>query len=172
MARYKKPTPVPVPGRNGAFYSPEGKGKKKFGLLDWSLDELIAYRQNGTPPMRIPDPDLLYKLGSIGVSMKNCCDIFNVSQDKFYQNMDWVENWNRGRAECGAQIRASIVEDALEKDNLMAKIYIDKIIGGDKENATALIQVNVNGELAQVSTEDLLNVSFEESNGDKDTQGQ
>jgi len=179
MPRYKKPNPEPKPLGNPALvaggagsYPPTTKGKKRTGPLDWSLDELIAYRENGRPPMRIPDPDILYKLGTIGVSMKNACDLFGVSMDKFCSNLDWLENWQRGRAECGAQIRASIVEDALEKDNLMAKIYIDKMIGGDKESPTALIQVNVNSELGQVSTDDLLNVVFEEKDGNEDTQGQ
>jgi len=175
MARYKRPDSKRgehlEAGGTGS-YPPDTKGKKKFGLLDWSLDDLIEYKNNGRPPMRIPDADLLYKLGRAGVSMKNCCDIFGISQDKFYNNMDWVDNWNRGRAEIGSKIRASIVADALEENNLMAKIYLDKIMGGDKESPTALIQVNVNSELGQVSTDDLLNVVFEEKDGNEDTQGQ
>jgi len=172
MARYKKPDQPAQPGeyKSKAQYLPDTKGRKKFGPLDWSLDELIAYRENGTPPARIPDANILYKLGSIGVSMQNAADLFGISREKFSSNLDWLENWQRGRAECGAQIRASIVEDALEKDNLMAKIYIDKILGGDKESPTALIQVNVNSELGQVSTDDLLNVVFEEKrDGDENT---
>ena len=169
MARYKKSNPE-IESKTGAHlmadgkgsYPPETKGKFKRGALDWTLDDLIAYRENGRPPVRIPDADLLYKFGRSGVSVNNTCDIFGISRDKFYSNLDWIENYNKGKAEIGAQIRASIVEDALEKDNLMAKIYLDKLISGDKESPTALIQVNVNSELGQVSTDDLLNVVFEE----------
>ena len=176
MARYKKSNPE-IESKTGAHllpdgkgsYPPETKGRFKRGVLDWSLDDLIAYRENGRPPTRIPDADLLYKLGTIGVSMSNAADLFGISREKFSSNLDWLENWQRGRAECGAQIRASIVEDALENNNLMAKIYIDKIIGGDKESPTALIQVNVNSELGQVSTEDLLNVVFEEKDGNEES---
>lgn len=176
MARYKAPPRDPnavpvVTGNKGTFYKPETKGRKKSGILDWSLDELIEYKHNGKPPARIPDPEILYKLGRCGVSMANAADIFGISREKFSSNEDWLLNWQRGRAECGALIRASIVEDALDKDILMAKIYVDKIMGGDKENATTLVQVNVNTGLGEVSTEDLLNVVFEEKNDNKDTPG-
>ena len=151
---------------NGTFYKPETKGRYKKGPLDWSLDELIQYRQNGTPPARIPDAEILYKLGKCGVSLSNACEIFGISKEKFSSNMDWYENWARGRAECGAQIRASIVEDALEKDILNAKIYIDKIIGGDQ--VTDKLQVNVtNTQLENVSTEDLLEVMFKQQDNDE-----
>lgn len=155
----KKRVPTDIqPG--GAIYKPEVKGAKRFGKLDWTLDELIAYKNNGTPPARIPDADLLYKLGSIGVSLANAADLFEISQDKFCSNPDWITNWQRGRAECGSRIRASIVDDALEKDNLMAKIYIDKILGGDKQEQT-MVQVNVNtNNLKEISTDDLLEVAF------------
>ena len=176
MARYKKPIPEPKPLGNPALvaggkgsYPPETKGKFKRGALDWTLDDLIAYRENGRPPVRIPDAEILYKFGRSGVSVNNTCDIFGISRDKFYSNLDWIENYNKGKAEIGAQIRASIVEDALEKDNLMAKIYLDKLISGDKESPTALIQVNVNSELGQVSTDDLLNVVFEEKDGNEES---
>lgn len=176
MPRYPKSertasTPGPKPGtpsapgvtaNNGTSYKPETKGRKKVGLLDWSLDDLIAYKHNGTPPARIPDAEILYKLGTIGVTLTQTADLFGISVDKFTSNTDWHDNWKRGRAECGSRIRASIVEDALEKDMLMAKIYLDKTMSGDKEGPTALIQVNVNTELGQVSTDDLLNVVFEE----------
>lgn len=166
MSEEQKPKPEPH-ANNGVYYKPETKGRKKVGLLDWSLDELIAYKHNGTPPARIPDADLLYKLGTIGVSMANAAALFNISAEKFCSNSDWIENWQRGRAECGSQIRASIVSDALEKDNLMAKIYIDKLIGGDKVGDNTLVQVNVstNGSLAQVSTDELLNITL----NDQDT---
>lgn len=179
MPRYKKPTvesteiipkkEIPVTGSQGTFYKPETKGRKKSGLLDWSLDELIEYKHNGTPPARIPDPMILYKLGSIGVSMANAAALFGISKEKFSSNADWLENWQKGRAECGSLIRASIVEDALEKDNLMAKIYIDKMIGGDKVGDTAMVQVNVNtGGLEGVSTEDLIEVAFKDDQDNPD----
>lgn len=163
------PAPVGVHANNGGFYKPETKGRKKVGVLDWSLDELIAYKHNGTPPARIPDAEILYKLGTIGVTLSQTADLFGISIEKFSSNTDWHDNWKRGRAECGSRIRASIVEDALEKDMLMAKIYLDKTMSGDKEGPTALIQVNVNTELGQVSTDDLLNVVFEEKDGNKES---
>lgn len=182
MPRYPKPertasTPGPKPGtlevnkesyaNNGGYYKPETKGRRRVGVLDWSIDELIAYKNNGTPPVRIPDAQILYKLGTIGVTMTQTADLFGISVDKFTQNTDWYDNWKRGRSECGSRIRASIVKDALENDMLMAKIYLDKTMSGDKDNNAPMIQVNINTELGQVSTEELLNVAFEEKDGNE-----
>lgn len=169
MPRYKKAVVDPNAGpHGGSIYSPETKGKKRTGKLDWTLDELIEYKMNGSPPQRIPDADLLYKLGAIGVSLKNAASLFEISEDKFCSNPDWLTNWQRGRAECGSRIRASIVEDAIEKDNLMAKIYIDKIMGGDKDDSP-LVQVNIqNNDLQKISTDDLIEVAFnDEDDQDK-----
>lgn len=154
-----KPGPKKGAPRKKQPYSPEVKGRFVRGPLDWSLDELIEYKEKGGAPMRIPDKEMLFKLGKMGVSLANAAVLFNISQEKFCSNLDWYENWERGRAACGAQIRASIVEDALEKDVLNAKIYIDKILGGDKVVETVQVDVR-NAELLDINTEDLLQVMF------------
>lgn len=158
MSDKEKPEPR---ANNGRFYSPEVKGRKKVGMLDWSLDELIAYKHNGTPPARIPDADLLYKLGAIGVSLVNAANLFDISVEKFSSNSDWHESWKKGRAECGARVRASIVEDALDKDILNAKLYLDKIMGGDAP--ADVVNVNVrNTTLETIDTDKLLEVMFKQ----------
>ena len=145
----------------GRIWKPETTGRQKRGPLDWSLDELIAYRQSGVSPARIPDADLLFKLGSIGVSLSNVAKLFNIDETKITDNLDWYENWSRGRAECGSRIRAKIVEQALEGDVLNAMIYLDKILGGDQ--VTDQVQINVtNTELQPVKTEDLLEVMYKQ----------
>jgi hypothetical protein len=150
----------------GKMYSPEKKGRMVRGPLDWSLDDLIAYKQNGTAPMRIPDPDLLYKLGTMGVSMNNAAELFDISREKFSSNLDWLENWQKGRAECAARVRAKIVEQALDENVLNAMIYLDKIMGGDQ--VIEQVQVDVrNTQLTAYDTDALLKameVPFKENN--------
>ena len=120
-----------VKGGGNPYYPPETKGRFVRGPLDWSLDELIEYRKAGGQPMRIPDKDILYNLGAMGVSMENAAKLFDISREKFSSNLDWLENWQKGRSECSARIRARIVEQALEENVLNAMIYLDKLMGGD-----------------------------------------
>ncbi len=151
------------------LYSPEVKGKKRGGPLHWSLDELIEYRQNGTRPHHIPDPVMLEQLGAMGVSLANAMGLFGVLPEHSTARKDCVDAWNVGRSRVGARVRASLLNDALENDNITAKIHLDKVFSGEKAGDTN-IQVNVNTDtnLSEVSTEDLLNVTFTSSDDKKD----
>lgn len=152
--------PIGFAKNKGVAYTPEVKGSKRSGKLDWTLDELIAYKSNGYPPARIPDAVILYKLGKAGVSLKNAADIFSISEDKFYSNPDWLENWQKGRAELSSRVRAAIVDQALEQNVLNAMIYLDKIIGGDSPADQLNVTVTNVSNLENVSTEDLLDVMY------------
>tara|TARA_R110000868_G_scaffold6114_3_gene35317 strand:+ start:133 stop:684 length:552 start_codon:yes stop_codon:yes gene_type:complete len=150
-------------------YPPETKGKFTRGPLDWSLDELIEYRSNGTAPKRIPDAEMLRKMGAAGLPMETVCDLFQVSRDKFCSNLDWYDNWKLGKAEIGARNRAMIVAQALEQNVLNAQIYIDKIFMPDSgTNSTVQVTVTNSEQLKPVSTEDLLEVMFKETNKGSD----
>jgi hypothetical protein len=151
--------PTPKKKSGGPIWKPETTGRKKRGPLEWSLDELIAYRQSGVSPARIPDADLLFKLGSIGVSLANISKLFNIDETKITDNLDWHDNWARGRAECGSRIRAKIVEQALDENVLNAMIYLDKILGGDQVSDRVEVSVTTT-ELTPVKTEDLLEVMY------------
>ena len=146
-------------GKSPQYY-PETKGAKRFGKLDLTLDELITYRSNGTPPARIPDPVILYKLGKAGVSLRNAADIFEISEDKFCSNPDWLVNWQKGRAELSSRVRAAIVDQALEQNVLNAMIYLDKIMGGDSPADQLNVTVTNVSNLENISTEDLLDVMY------------
>lgn len=162
----RKPMPTDKNVANNRPYTPEKKGSMKRGPLDWTLDELIVYKNNGTMPKRIPDPKLLHKLGSIGVSIGNAASIFEITQDKIMDDPALYDAWKLGRAECGSRIRAKIVEQALDENVLNAMIYLDKILGGD--NVAAEVNVNVtNTELQKIDTDSLLEVMFKQ-NDNKD----
>jgi hypothetical protein len=157
---------APSPGsKGGRTWKPDTIGRYKSGVLDWSVDELIAYKQTGATPKRIPDVDILYKLGKAGVSIMNSCDIFGISADKFSSNPDWSDAHAAGRAQLGSKIRTSLVEDALERDNTTVKIYLDKILGGDREQPQVVVNIK-NNELQEYSTEDLINLAFKETPDD------
>jgi hypothetical protein len=151
-------------------WPPAKKGAKKRGPLDWSLDELIEYKAAGGQPMRIPNKEMLFALGRMGVTISNAAELFDISESKFMQNLDWLENWQKGSAECKARIRASIVDDALHKDILNAKLYLDKIWATDKVRD----EVNVNvrsSELNEIDTSNLLEVLYKTQlpNAEKDS---
>ena len=124
--------------------------------MEWSLDELIEYKHNGQKPHRLPDQEILFKLGSVGVSAANCCALFDIGITTFNENPDWRSAWERGRATIATRLRSSLIEDALEKDNVMVKIYLDKVLGGEKTEAPPVVNVTVNNAetLQQVSTEE------------------
>ena len=166
LKKPQKPNGASVkPGQQ--LTKPDTKGRQKRGPLDWSLDELIAYRAYGGPPARIPDKEVLYKLGSMGVSLRNCADLFDISQEKFCSNLDWLENWQKGRSECASRVRAKIVEQALDENVLNAMIYLDKIMGGD--SVVEQVQVNVRNEtLKEVNTDDLLEIMYKQTDKDKE----
>src|SRR5579864_5802855 len=62
------------------------KGK---GIFDWSIDELIAYKETGKQPQRVLDTDVLHKLGKAGVSMANVCAIFQVEPARILENVSY-----------------------------------------------------------------------------------
>lgn len=152
------------------MWKPESTGSRRLGPLDWTLDELIEYRKSGVSPKRILDKDVMYKLGKVGVSFNNVCFVLGVSQSKVLENRDYLEAWQTGRAECGARIRASIVQDALEKDLLPAKLYLDKILSGDTPQDVVNINVNTT-ELTKINTNDLLEIMYRDGKEDTDEQG-
>jgi hypothetical protein len=157
------PKPDPTKPRRSSGLKPETKGafRYKRGVLDWTVDELILYKQDGNKPKRIPDQEILTKCGMMGISRINTCQLFNIDPRKFDENPEWREAWEKGRGEVGTRIRASLVNDAIQNDNLTAKIYLDKQLSGE-QTETAKVVVNVNTKLEGVSTEELLNITFNE----------
>jgi hypothetical protein len=162
--------PTPKDGKQGfkQSWKPDTVGNYKRGVLDWSVDELIAYKQQGHMPKRIPDVEMLFKCGSLGISKANTCQLFNIGLAKFQENPEWNEAWEKGRGEVGTRIRASLVKDALDNDNLTAKIYLDKQLSGEQVD-TSKVTINVNTQLEGISTEDLLNITFTENDGDENS---
>jgi hypothetical protein len=98
-------------------------------------------------------------LGSSGVSVHNLCKIFKKSFGFLNENPNLLAAYEKGRATLGSKVRTTLVDSALENNNITAAIYLDRILSGDQ--VASEVNVNVTSSpLENVSTEDLLNVAF------------
>lgn len=139
-------------------------GAIKRHPLHMSLDELIQYKTTGVQPKIIISEDILFRLGEIGASLKNTAQVLNVTEETISSNAPLLSAWQKGRANVGTKVRALIVEDALN-GNLQAKIYLDKMLGGD--TITDNLNVTVTAQpLKEVSTEQLLEFTLIRKNDD------
>lgn len=160
MEDKKKPTfHRPNQKPRDTFMPPETMGKMKGpSVWDFSIDELIEYRATGVKPQRILDVDVIYSLAKIGVSIKNICGLFKVSEETFCNNAAFLSAHQQGRSECGTRIRAAIVEHAMN-GSLDAQKYLDKIMGGDVD--TQNVNLNVSQRpLENVPTENLIEIAM------------
>lgn len=120
-----------------------------------------------TKPQLECTADNIEFLASKGVSANVICGLFQKSKTYIYDNPEMLEAFNRGRSNVASRIRAKIVDEALENNSMQAAIYLDKVMGGD--TTTENVNVTVSQQpLKDISTEDLLSVTFKESNGNKD----
>ena len=127
------------------------------GPFDWSVEQILEHKATGKPLQRIPDRDVLRKLGASGISMTTAADIFNVSYAEFSNTPEYIDNFKAGRSSVIGRVRTSIVNDALEKDSLNAKIYLDKIWATDNQPDKIEISAR-NKDFDNIKTSDLIEV--------------
>lgn len=148
------------------FLPPDTMGAMKKNPLHMSLDELIEYRKTGVKPKLIIDPDTIEEMARTGSSIQTICGILKVSKNAFYSNGAFMTAFNSGRANLAHRLRGAIVEDAFDKDLLQAKLYLDKMLGGDSEtvNINATVEAKP---LEHVPTDSLLEVMYREQDPSK-----
>ena len=131
-----------------------------------SLDELIEYRKTGVRPAMIIDIDTIEEMARTGSSIQTICGIFKISKETFYNNPAFLTAFNSGRANLAHRLRGAIVEDAFENNILQAKLYLDKMLGGDNEtvNITATVEAKP---LESVPTDNLLEIMYSEKDPSK-----
>ena len=98
-------------------------------------------------------------LATAGVSVHNVCKMFRKSFSYLNENPHLLEAFNKGRATLGSRIRTTLVDAAIENNNIQSAIYLDKILSGD----TVVSEVNITvgqSQLSTVSDEDLMKVAF------------
>lgn len=106
-------------------------------------------------------------LASKGVSANNICGLFQKSKTYIYENPEMLDAFNRGRSNVASRVRAKIVDAALEENSMQAAIYLDKVMGGDTTTENVNLTITQQP-LKDISTEDLLNVTFTEHADDTD----
>jgi hypothetical protein len=141
-------------------------GAMKKHPLHMSLDELIEYRKTGVRPAMIIDIDTIEEMARTGSSIQTICGIFKISKETFYNNPAFLTAFNSGRANLAHRLRGAIVEDAFENNILQAKLYLDKMLGGDNEtvNITATVEAKP---LESVPTDNLLEIMYSEKDPSK-----
>jgi len=148
------------------FMPPETTGAmKRDNPFHWSIDELIEYKSTGVRPKMIIDETYIYKLARLGVSIKNICHLFGISEETFCNNTAFLSTHQEGRANLATANRAAIVAHAAN-GSLDAQKYLDKLIGGDVEVQTVNMSVTARP-LEQIPTENLLDVVFKEDENNK-----
>ena len=111
--------------------------------------------------------DTVETLASAGVSVHNICKMFRKSFGYLNENPHLLEAFHQGRATLGSRIRTTLVDAAIENNNIQSAIYLDKILSGD----TVVSEVNITvgpSQLSTVSDEELMKVAFtvESSDGE------
>ena len=131
-----------------------------------SVDELIEYRKTGVKPKIIIDPAMIEEMARVGSSAQTICGVLGINRDTFDKNDAFQAAFKAGRANLAHRLRGAIVDDAFENNSLQAKIYLDKILGGDSET------VNINATvtpkpLENVPTDNLLEVMYRAEDSSK-----
>ena len=153
----KKPVKYGIKQDQDTFMPPEKTGAmKRDNIFHWSIDELIEYKASGVRPKMIIDETYIYKLARLGVSIKNICGLFGISEETFCNNPTFLSAHQEGRSHLASMNRAAIVEHAAN-GSLDAQKYLDKLIGGDVEIQTLNMNVTARP-LEQVPTENLLEI--------------
>lgn len=119
---------------------------------------LIADNLPGTkpPPKRsLFNPKNIEMCAEQGLSMESAAGIFGHATVAIIHNPEMLEAYKRGRSKAGSLIRASLMDDALNKDILQAKLHLDKVL--NKEDNTQQVNLTVTkSPLENIPTEQLL----------------
>jgi hypothetical protein len=107
-------------------------------------------------------PRVIYDLAVLGLSQQSICRLYKMGDHTIEDNPELLYEYNRGRAKVGTKVRSAIMDNALEKDNLTAQIYLDKIY--NKEDNVQQIDVTVTAKpLENISTEQLLSINLDDN---------
>jgi hypothetical protein len=161
MEKSKKPVKYGIKQDQDTFMPPEVTGAmKRDNIFHWSIDELIEYRSTGVRPKMIIDETYIYKLARLGVSIKNICGLFGISEETFCNNQTFLSAHRSGRSHLATANRAAIVEHAAN-GSLDAQKYLDRYLGGDVVQESVNLTVSPRP-LESVPTEQLIEIVYDE----------
>ena len=120
-----------------------------------TLNNIAQLQAVAMTPKRFLTPDIVEKMASQGLSKSVIAGLCSSTWAAVSEDPKLEEAFNRGRSEIGQRVRTALIEDALEKDLLPAKIYLDKIYGGDVEQKNLNVSITARP-LENIPTETLL----------------
>lgn len=120
---------------------------------------LLAAAQIDYDTQNFLDARRVEELASYGVPARNICALFGKEFMAINNDPELWAAFNKGRAGIGAKVRASIVDQALEKESLTAMIHLDKVFNNDQQAQQVELSVK-NDILNDVPTEDLINIMY------------
>jgi len=107
-------------------------------------------------------PEAIEILASHGLAIKTIASMFGHLSTTITNDPEYLAAFEKGRSQIASKIRASLVEDALNKDLISAKLYLDKIYNKDEQ--TQEINLNVSQRpLENVTDEQLLQIDLDDS---------
>ncbi len=106
-------------------------------------------------------PEIIEQLATNGLSKKQIKGLLKIGSNAIDEVPEFLEAFQLGRSKIGSQIRAKIIDQALEGDNLQAQIYLDKLIGGDTEEKNINLTVDQRP-LKNATTEQLIEIEMDD----------
>lgn len=107
-------------------------------------------------------PESVEKLASHGIGAKAIASIFGEISTAVTQDPKMMAAYEKGRSNIGSIIRASIIDEALNKDSLTAKLHLDKVFNKDDHSQDINLSVT-QSPLEKVSDAALLEINLDES---------
>jgi len=118
-----------------------------------------------TPQKSFLEPAKVEQLAAEGLSKKVICNLFSCAEHTITDNQELLAAFEKGRAQIGQRIRKALLDDALLNDSMPAKLYLDKIYGGDIEQKNLAVTVT-QSPLEKVSDAALLEIDLNDETDD------
>lgn len=139
------------------FMPPETMGAmKRPNPFHMSLDELIQYRQTGIKPRLVIDDKMIYKMATMGISIKNICGIFEITEETFCNTPAFLSAHQSGRGLAGSRLRTVLLRAVEEDNNMQVAMYLDKIMSGEQEKQRIDLTLTDDRPLKNISDDELI----------------
>lgn len=106
-------------------------------------------------------PEVVEQLAKHGLSVKTIATLLGSHATMISQEPELLAAFEKGRSDIGSRVRAAIIDDALNKDSLTAKLHLDKVF--NKDDHVQQVDLNVTqSPLENVSDATLLEIDVED----------
>lgn len=127
-----------------------------------NMDVIAQELKNQVKKKNFLTPANVELLASHGLGLKIISNMYGENTTDISNSPELMAAYERGRALIGSHVRASLVDDALNKDILQAKLHLDKVF--NKEEYTQDINLTVTqSPLKDVTNEQLLQIDLDDN---------